>query len=202
MSRPERFGIFGGTFDPPHNGHIGAALAFQREIELDSLLIMPDCIPPHKKVSAADDPPLRLEMAHAAFDGISDKITVSDYEISKTGVSYTVDTLEHFTKPGRKIFLLCGTDMFLSLASWRDPERIFKLATVVGVPRDLDNRGSLFVKAEEYTQTYGARCRILDTVPFVISSSLLRSMMVSGESTDEYIPEKVKTIIEREKLYR
>lgn len=147
-----RTGIFGGTFSPPHRGHIRAAAAFVSEMKLDRLLVIPACIPPHKSI---DDPgpDLRLEMTRAAFSdnaGFSIPVKVSDYEIRKSGVSYTVDTLEHFSDPDTELFLLCGGDMFESLESWREPERIFSLASVVGIMREDGTEQEMRKYAERY----------------------------------------------------
>lgn len=202
MSEVERLGIFGGTFDPPHSGHIYAARTFLDQLELDRLLIMPACIPPHKKISATDDPKVRLEMVNAAFGELSEKVTVSDYEIKKSGVSYTVDTLEHFTKQGRTLFLLCGTDMFLSLDTWRSPERIFDLVDIVCIPRNDSAFDEVGQKAKEYKSRFNAKCHILNAPPLEISSTELRDQIAQGSMMDEYIPERVRIIIERENLYK
>ena len=84
-----KLGIFGGTFAPIHNGHLNAAIVFYDRMALDRLIIMPTFIPPHKKISADDDPEKRLEMCRLAFSGEKRNITVSDYEIGQLHVSYS-----------------------------------------------------------------------------------------------------------------
>ena len=199
-----RTGIFGGTFSPPHRGHIRAAAAFASEMELDRLLVIPACIPPHKSI---DDPgpDLRLEMTRAAFSdnaGFSIPVEVSDYEIQKSGVSYTVDTLEHFSAADTELFLLCGGDMFESLESWREPERIFSLVSVVGIMREDGTAQDMRNYAERYREKYGAKCYVLGERAFEVSSTLLRTMIRRGENTEEYLCPEVRRIIEREGLYR
>jgi len=122
----EKIGLYGGTFAPPHLGHVHAARAFLRAIPVDRLLIMPTFQPPHKAKAAGDTPEVRLEMCRAAFGDIPG-IEVSDYEIAKADVSYTVQTLRHLTAENREIYLLCGTDMFLTLEKWYQAEEIFRL---------------------------------------------------------------------------
>lgn len=202
MSNIERFGIFGGTFNPPHNGHVRAARLFFEKMKLDRLLIIPDYVPPHKKLSDCDDPIIRLEMAEAAFGSLSDKICVSDYEIKKTGVSYTVDTLRHFSRPGRELYLLCGTDMFISLDTWREPETIFALSQIVCINRVDYSSDITEEKANEFRKRFGAIIHLLDMPPLVLSSSDVRDMIGNYASADEYIPEGVQKIIEREQLYK
>ena len=111
-----RIGIYGGTFSPPHNGHLAAARAFMEQMWLDILYVIPAAIPPHKQmaepVSAAD----RLEMCRRAFAGM-EGVYVSDMEIRRGGKSYTVDTLRELSGDDRRLFLLCGTDMVLTLDS-------------------------------------------------------------------------------------
>ena len=109
--KTERIGLFGGTFAPPHMGHVKAVKSLLRHVRLDKVLIMPTAIPPHKVKVKGDTPETRLEMCRAAFGGI-EKAEISTYEIDKGGLSYSVDTLEHLTKEGRRIFMLCGGDMF------------------------------------------------------------------------------------------
>lgn len=202
MSDVERLGIFGGTFNPPHVGHIHAAKSFLAEMNLDKLLIMPAGIPPHKVISSEDDPSLRLKMAGEAFAHISEKIRVSDYEILKSGISYTVDTLKNFSKPNRILYLLCGTDMFLSLDTWRSPKEIFSLAEIVCIPRFDSCVSEIKKKSDEYSTDFGAKCHVLNAPPIEISSSDIRNMIKQGQPTSEYLPESVRIIIESEKLYK
>ena len=187
-----RTGIFGGTFSPPHRGHIRAAAAFASEMKLDRLLVIPACIPPHKSI---DDPgpDLRLEMTRAAF---------SDNAGFSIPVEVSVDTLEHFSDSDTELFLLCGGDMFESLESWREPERIFSLASVVGIMREDGTEQEMRKYAERYRKKYGAKCYVLGDRALEVSSTLLRTMIKRGENTEEYLSPKVRRIIERERLYR
>ena len=121
-----RIGIYGGTFAPVHKGHVAAAEAFFRQMELDLLYVIPAGIPPHKQIDASDDPIHRLRMCELAFDGMKNVI-VSDMEIRREGKSFTVDTLRALSAEDRRLFLLMGTDMMLTLDSWREPDEIFRL---------------------------------------------------------------------------
>ena len=112
-----RVGIYGGTFAPIHNGHVNAAKLFMEQMRLDYLFVIPAAIPPHKQIDTSDDPMHRLNMCALAF-GDMDGVVVSDMEIKRGGKSYTVDTLRELSAKGRRLLLLCGTDMVLSFDSW------------------------------------------------------------------------------------
>ena len=198
----QRIALFGGTFAPPHLGHVHAVKTLSEHIDVDRIIIMPTFMPPHKVKVKGDTPELRLEMCRAAFGDI-DKAYVSDYEIEKGGVSYTVHTLEHLTSEfeNADIFLLCGTDMFLTLNSWFRAERIFSLAKIVCIPRYSENIDFLNVKKQEYEDEFGAEISIIGSDPFEISSTEIRCLITEGGDLSEYLPSGVIEIIRREKLY-
>lgn len=198
-----RVGVYGGTFAPPHNGHVAAAESFLRALSLDRLYIIPTCIPPHKRLTADDDPEMRLALARAAFEPIDPRITVSDMEIRRTGVSYTADTLTELSRFGDELFFLCGTDMFLSMDTWYHPEIIFRLATIVCVPRyeDGESRTDLARKAALYKETYGASTRILDTEVLPLSSTDVRAAAERGEDIGALVPPAVLSLIRERGLY-
>ena len=198
----ERIGIYGGTFSPPHNGHVAAARAFLAEAALDRLLIFPAGIPPHKQVSADDNPAHRLAMARLAFAGIP-HAEVSDWEMTQPGRSYTVLTLEHFAAPDRELVLLTGTDMFLSLDTWFRPADIFRLAEVVCIRREADSRKQMEIekKSVEFREHFGARIRLLDDEAVVLSSSELRGIAAGGGDLSPYLSAPVVDYIHAHQLY-
>lgn len=202
--RPKRVGIFGGTFNPPHNGHVHAAREFLSEMDLDELLIIPAYIPPHKSINDEGGPSARLDMCRAAFPEISEKVTVSDYEIKKCGISYTYSTLTHFAKKGIKLFFLCGTDMFLTVDSWKKPEVLFKKAAFVCAMRDSDRESCDKVKAyaDIYRAKYGAEVYLLASKAVEMSSSSIRNAVAEGGDISEMVPEGVSEIINARGLYR
>ena len=122
----ERIGIYGGTFDPPHLGHLRAAQAAIDGLQLDRLLLLPASCSPGKTAPQTPDDH-RLEMLRLAA---GDKMEVCDLELQRGGVSYTVDTLKqlHAMYPDAKLHLCLGSDAFLNLDSWKDPEGILALA--------------------------------------------------------------------------
>ena len=197
-----RTGIFGGTFSPIHNGHIKAARSFLSELELDVLYVIPDRIPPHKQISGADDPWLRLEMVKKAFES-DEKIVVSDVELRREGKSYTVETLPEFTGNG-ELFMLIGTDMFLSFDRWYRYRDIFGMCTLVLMVRESRESGlraEIDAKKALY-EAQGAKICELTAEPFPISSTELRARIAAGEATDGYIPASVREFINEKGLYR
>ena len=199
--KKERIGLFGGTFAPPHNGHVRAVKLFLRHVRLDKVIVMPTAIPPHKVKTSADTPEQRLKMCKAAFEGIN-KVEVSSYEIDKGGKSYTVETLEHLTKEDRTIFMLCGGDMFRSLPTWYQAEIIFSRATIVAVPRSAGELGEMKKLRDEYTEKYSAKIRIIGTNPLELSSTEIREKIEGGEDISKILPRDVIEIIKKENLYQ
>lgn len=201
MRPKRRVGIYGGTFNPPHIGHLNAAVCFAESLALDEVLIIPAGTPPHKNVSDNVSTDIRFEMTRAAFEPLGEKYKVSDYEIAGNGPDYTVNTLRHFSSSGKKLFLLCGTDMFISFESWREFRKIFALAALVCMPREEDSQTVLRKKMSEYKSKYKARCMILEGKTVELSSTELREMIRNKEDVSGLIPEAVCEIIRREGLY-
>ena len=197
-----RTGIYGGTFSPPHAGHVGAARAFAEQMELDELLIIPTAIPPHKTVADSDDPQKRLEMCKIAFSDI-ECARISDMEIKRGGKSYTVLTLRELAKTGRELFLLCGTDMITTLGSWYLADEIFSLCTPVAVRRESDpeNTEKISQKLAEYKEKYSVDVPSIKVETVEISSSELRAMIERGEDCRGYLSPEILAYIKENKLY-
>ncbi len=202
MSRKERVGIYGGTFNPPHVGHVGAAEAFSRTAGLDKLIIMPDFLPPHKELRGAVTPEDRLEMCRRAFSHL-ENVEVSDHEIKRGGKSYTAVTLESFSSAERELFFLVGTDMLLTLGTWYHPERIFELATVCYVRRECDPDISRAIseRIEEYKRAFNARIMYIPLDVIEVSSSKIRKDAEDGADRD-FLPEAVYEYIKDKELYQ
>ncbi len=197
-----RIGIFGGTFSPPHNGHIAAAKAFMEQMWLDLLYVIPSSAPmaPGKAVTAtAKD---RLEMCRLAFSGI-DGIYVSDAEVRRGGQSYTVDTLRELSGKDRRLFLLCGTDTMLSIGNWKDAEEIFSLCYPTYIRREKDPSVTAAVTAAntDYQKRFGKIVRRIVTEPIPISSEQIRAAVQRGNSVSEMLPAQVESYIFDNHLY-
>ncbi len=197
-----KIGLFGGSFNPIHNGHIELAKAFYSELGLDRLLIMPSYIAPHKFVDTPVFPDQRFEMCCLAAKGI-EGFEVSNIEIKRHGASYTYLTLKELSSlcPDDEIYLITGADMFLTIHEWKKPEVIYKLCTICGVPRNDDDISSL-VRQAEYLGTLGAKTRILDKKIMTVSSTEIRKKVRSGESIAGLVDPKVEIYITEHHLYR
>lgn len=197
-----RIGVYGGTFNPVHNGHVKLALAYLDALKLDRLIVIPTRVPPHKQTTQLIDGAKRLEMCRLAFADM-EKCEVSDIELRRRLKSYTVDTLTALQKlyKGAQLYLIMGSDMFFTLTEWRQWERIFKMAVMCVASREPDLLPELEAHAEKMT-SLGASCRIVGIEPVVISSSRIRAMVCRGDDVSGYVPEKVADYIEREGLYR
>ncbi len=198
-----RIGIYGGTFSPVHKGHVAAAEAFFRQMELDLLYVIPAGIPPHKQIDASDDPIHRLRMCELAFDGMKNVI-VSDMEIRREGKSFTVDTLRALSAEDRRLFLLMGTDMMLTLDSWREPDEIFRLCYPIYIRRENDPvlEGQIVAKNRSYLEKYGKIARRLMADVIELSSTEIRDRVKNGLEIESLVPPAVADYIRREGLYR
>ena len=198
-----RVGIYGGTFAPPHIGHVEAARAFMKQMRLDYLFVIPAAIPPHKKLDFEIDPIHRLAMCDLAFSGI-DGVIVSDLELRRGGVSYTVDTLRELTAPDTRLFLFCGTDMFLTLDQWYQAEEIFKLCYPIYIRRENDPfiTSKILKKIGEYTEKYNEIVRRVVGDPIEISSSLVRKTLREGGDISKMVDPKVAMYIQDHGLFR
>lgn len=198
-----RIGIYGGTFSPVHIGHVQAARAFMEQMWLDVLFVIPTGETPHKQMSEGASSADRLNMCKLAFAGI-DGVIVSDIEILRKGKSYTVDTLKVFSvNPEDRLFLLCGTDMMLTLDKWKDADEIFRLCYPVYIRRERDSSldATIISKIAEYKQKYGKNVVKLTVDPIEISSNQIRDMIKAGEDASAYLPRGVYEYIKKEGLY-
>ncbi|MBR5721007.1 MAG: nicotinate-nucleotide adenylyltransferase [Clostridia bacterium] len=194
-------GIFGGTFDPPHIGHVAALKEFINRCGVERVLVIPTGVPPHKNAGMTEDKD-RLEMTKIAISGIP-VAGVCDYEIKKGGKSYTVDTLEWLCEklPNDTFVLYTGSDMFLSLHTWFNAETILALCSVAAFSRTGDDRDALERQAEYLREKYGASVAVYEFTPEVISSSEIREMIDTGADFYPFLPAGVAEYIEKNGLY-
>ncbi|MBQ1260239.1 MAG: nicotinate (nicotinamide) nucleotide adenylyltransferase [Clostridia bacterium] len=197
-----RIGIYGGSFSPIHNGHIRALKAFLNQMQLDFVYVIPTYIPPHKQTSGVIDSRHRLKMCELALEGV-DGVVVSDIEIARGGTSYTVDTLRSLYREENRLFLLMGTDMMLTLDTWREPEEIFRLCYPVYMRRENDKANDAIIvkKISEYLSKYGKVVRRIMADPIEISSTEIRRRLSKGDDVSAYLPEKVIDYIKENQLF-
>ncbi len=201
--KKEIVAILGGTFSPPHIGHVRAAEALSAALSPDRLMIIVDNLPPHKELDGGADAEARLAMAALAFGHIPN-VEISDMEIRRGGRSFTADTLSLLSREDRELYFLLGTDMFLSLPTWRTPEIIFEKATICLQRREKSDEISAAIVAavKDYEQRFGARIRILDAPVTEISSTELRDQLKGAPwLAAKSIPASVMKYIEAHGLW-
>lgn len=203
-----KIGVYGGTFNPPHLGHLTAARAVFDLLKLDKLLLVPAGLPPHKALPAGSPTAeQRLEMTRLAAEqlGLGDRVQVLDLELRRQGKSYTADTLSQIRElyPEAELWLLMGTDMFLTLQTWHEPEAIFALAGIAAFGRTEEDTEELFSVQREYLYRTYPDARIFTlTIPGVvdISSTELREQLSADRGANLLAP-AVYGYILREGLY-
>ena len=197
----ERIGIYGGTYSPPHIGHIRAAEYAIGALKLDRLLLIPTGVSPHKAMSAGATAADRLEMLRLSAAGI-EKAEASDIELKREGSSYTVDTLRavRAENPDAELLLLMGTDMFLSFLTWKEPETILQLATLAVSCRGEKGERERIAEQKRLLEAMGARVELVENPVNAISSTDLRRMLVFG-CADPFLMPGVGEYIREHGLY-
>jgi nicotinate-nucleotide adenylyltransferase len=191
-----RIGVLGGTFDPPHVGHLLLAADAREALKLDRLIFIPVWAQPFKVgTPPVASPQDRLEMVRLAVADDAN-YAVDDAEINRKGLSYTVDTLEHLAEryKGAQLFLLMGQDTLVGFPKWRNPERIRELATLAAMAR-FDNL-HLWMSADD-ADFVAVGTRRVD-----LSSTEIRERLHEGKSIKGFVPESVERFIEARGLYR
>ena len=200
--KPMRIGIYGGTFDPPHIGHLSAIKYGAEQLKIDRLIIIPAGIPPHKMLEATSSPKEdRLEMA-SIMSRYIDNAQVSDMELHREGKSYSVDTINEIKSryPGDEICLFMGTDMLETFEEWRSFEKILEMCTLAVFARDAGDKERNIKNAQALREKYGGKIEIIDNEAVKISSTELRRMLGDRHGT-EYITEDVYGYILHKGLY-
>jgi len=188
-----RLGLFGGTFDPPHLGHLALAESARDQLGLARVFFVPAGAPPHKRAGGVTPARHRLAMTRLAVRA-NPAFTVLDVETRRAGPSYTVDTLRALVaaRPRAAWYLLLGEDSFDALASWREPDVLRSLATLAVAPRPGARR----------RRGRRAACVWLDAPLLALSSSGLRRRLAAGDSARYLVPDAVARYIARHHLYR
>ena len=195
-----RIGVLGGTFNPPHLGHLICAQEAYLQLGLDRVTLIPARIPPHKPVEDEPGPEHRLALCRLAVEG-DERFAVSDVEIARDGPSYTVDTLEalHSSAPDHELFLIVGGDIAAGLPSWHRAEQVLSLATIAVAKRRGTSRAA--VDGALRSLPGGERARFFRMPRIGISSTLLRDRVRAGQPIKYYVPDAVVGYIDQHRLY-
>ncbi len=190
-----RLGLYGGTFDPPHIGHLIVAHDAFIALGLDRIILIPAGAPPHKQGRVVTPAELRLGMLAAAVDG-DPRFDVDSVELDRDGPSYTVDTVVAMQEkyPGAELYLLMGADQFAEFRTWRDPHRIADLARVAVL-----SRPGVLRAADAELEAFGAQWVTVTALD--ISSSDIRQRRGRGESVRYLVPPGVEAFLDNHDIY-
>ncbi len=190
-----KIGIYGGTFNPPHLGHMAAGRFALEALELDQLLFIPAALPPHKLLpDGTPSPEDRVAMTAILADNLlcEDRARVSDLELRRAGKSYSSDTILELRRehPKAEFWFLMGADMFLTLQTWHEPLKLLSQTGVAAFARSQSDRlEALEEQAETLRRTYGAQIKVLRLPELVeTSSTQVRSAIARGEGQEQLLP--------------
>jgi len=220
-----QIGLFGGTFNPVHSGHVRVIGEVKSGFKLDEILIIPSAIPPHKKSENVVDAKDRLEMIRLAFLSDPDYV-ISDVELKRTGPSYTIDTVRHFRSifpENPRLYLIMGLDAFLEIDTWKSYKALFLLIPFIVIFRSVAGKDGKTLGweplgqylrsniSEEYTfsrstSTYVHDKKqpvfVFDVPPVDISSTAIRERIKKGIPIKDLVPENIENFIKAKGLYR
>lgn len=199
----KRIGLLGGTFDPPHNGHIILAENALKQMNLDTVILLVSPDPPHKQDKQITAFSHRYNMSGLAAEG-KDGILVSDYETHLPVPSYTAQTLEHLKDqyPNDVFYFIIGEDSLDNIEKWYHPEKVMELTELIVAVREENFESRTIEDQINYLKTkYGAVIHLLKSDYVNISSTVIRSNIINGKNIKGLVPEKVEEYIWKEKLY-
>jgi len=220
-----RAGLFGGTFNPIHNGHLMVAEQVLGRFYMDRLYFIPCRVPPHKSPAYLAPAADRVRMIRMALP-TDDRYRLSEIEIRRRGLSYTIDTVAHFASaivPGASLFLLMGMDAFLEIHTWKRFRELLEQVQPVVVTRLLEGQtltGDDAARMDAYIHSHlsdgyvstgektgwrhpgGSRIHLLRVAPLAVSSSQVRRRISAGKAVDRLVPVPVKAYIDEKELYR
>lgn len=195
-----RVGVLGGTFNPPHLGHLVCAQEAYLQLQLDEVLLIPTHTPPHKVLRDDPGPGHRLELCRLAVGG-DERLAVSDVEVRRDGPSYTVDTLDelHAIAQDSDLYLILGGDIATGLPQWRQPERVLSLSTLAVVDREGTPRAAIEAALDRLSG--GEHVQFFTMPQIAISSTLVRRRLQARQPVRYLVQDPVIEYIERNRLY-
>jgi nicotinate-nucleotide adenylyltransferase len=201
-AEPRRLALFGGTFDPPHLGHLVLAAAAAEQFDLDRVLFIPAGLPPNKQGQPISSTTDRLLMTRLAIAG-EPRFELSTIEVERPGPSYTIETVEELGElyAGLQLLLLMAADSLAQIDTWREPDRLLSMVEWLVGPRpgsELPERAALQARFGELSD----RIHFVDAPALAISSSDLRDRVAEGRSIRYLVPRAVEEQIARRRLYR
>ncbi|MEG2361157.1 MAG: nicotinate-nucleotide adenylyltransferase [Christensenella sp.] len=201
FSRPQRVGILGGTFNPPHSGHVDMCRHVKDEFVLDRVCMMPCGNPPHKEHGLASKQK-RLQMTRLCAEGSG--IEVIDTEVKREGYSYTADTIAALREknPQTDYYFIIGADTVFELLTWHEYKRLFELAKIICVRRQNNDVLKLMAEIAKLKCEYGAQMFLSEYTGLFVSSSYIRKCVAQGRNIGGLVPARVEEYIIANGLYR
>lgn len=198
-----KIGIFGGTFNPIHKGHIMLAEYCMKSVGLDRVIMIPTAVPPHKISNDLASENDRLNMCRLACEN-KKNFSVSDIEIKRQGKSYTYETLTQLKEvyPDDCLYTIMGADMFLTLDRWKNPEIIFEKSSIITIPRDDENEIELEKFYKSVLKPMGADAVILPNPVMSVSSTFIRENLGKFDLISNMLDKSVYDYIIKNNLYR
>lgn len=195
--------IFGGTFDPIHNGHINIAYETLYKLHMDKVIFMPSGNPPHKRSKKVTDAYLRYEFVKMAVSG-EKKFEVSSYEIQDKSLSYTYKTLEHFKKlePDTEWYFIAGFDSLMDIDKWKNVESIMKNCTFIVLVRSGYKSDHVLAQKKKIEQKYNAHIILLDIPILEISSTGIRDKIRKNQNVSHLMPKEVYYAVKEIEVYK
>ena len=196
----KKIALFGGTFNPVHNGHINLLKSIDEKFCFDEILLIPSHIPPHKQAKNLAPGKMRMKMLALAFEDM-EKAGVCDIELTQKGKSYTVDTVKKLKRifPNAELYFIIGSDMLFTFDKWKNWREILKYTNILASSRNKGETELLVKKAEELDEN---RITVVESEPFPVSSTEVRNMIKKGKDVSHLVPEKILRYINLEGLYR
>jgi len=198
------FAIFGGTFDPIHNGHISSAKVIKRLSGVEKILLLPCGVPPHKQHSEVTDSRMRYEMAHLAVKDDEDFI-LSSLEIDRGGKTYTIDTIRFLREKlgnKREFYFILGADAIHDMPTWKDYKELLKLCFFIAVTRPGYDKVRLQKEVETLKNRYGSKIVVAEIPAVDVSSSQIRENIKNGKSIKGMVCADVEKYIYENGLYK
>jgi nicotinate-nucleotide adenylyltransferase len=198
-----RKAIFGGTFDPIHNGHINLAYETLNKLSLDKIIFMPSGNPPHKTSNTITDANLRYEMINMVIRN-EKYFDISSYEINNPQLSFTFKTMEHFSalEPTTDWYFLTGADCLMEIDSWKNVDRILKSCKLVVFNRPGYTLEEIVEQKNKVEQFYNSKITLLTSNLLAISSTTIRNSIKEGKNVSYMIPQCIENVINEIGLYK
>jgi nicotinate-nucleotide adenylyltransferase len=203
MIASRRLGILGGTFDPIHFGHLDAADAARRALQLDRVLLIPSFDPPHRPTDPMASGFHRFALVALAIQG-NDALSASDMELTRTGPSYTADTLRAVARQGwrpSQIFFILGSDAFAEIATWREYPAVLDTANFVVIARPGTTLDAATARTPSLRERLGQSIFLVEARTRDVSSSTIRARLATRQPIDDLVPAAVARHIAAHHLY-